>query len=452
MVKKGRSWSVTLEVAISVALPGPGATREGLQTPAAVCNTDLKKRLHKCNYGSGAVPYDLALEAGIGEALTTRAEIERSDRLSGAARWKPLVAALVLSFAAVGCGGTVGEGEEPQGGGGASGGSGGSEAAQSINGAGASFPAPVYSAMFQQLAADGGPQVNYQSIGSSGGREQFIQQTVAFGASDAPMEAEEEQQAGGNPQHIATVGGAVVASYNLEGVEELNLTGQVLSDIFLGNITTWDDPAIAELNPDAQLPGEEIAVVHRSDGSGTTSIFTNYLAAVSPDWESGPGAGSEIQWPVGIGGDGNEGVAGQITQTPNSIGYVGLEYAIENDISYANIGTEPGGVFVEPSVDSARAAIENAEIPEDLKVTISETNPQGEGVYPITGLTWMLVRSEMENLAECKAVAETAWFVTHEGQELAPEQNYVQIPENVVGINEEKIKGMKAGGEACYEG
>ena len=375
--------------------------------------------------------------------------------MSGVARWKPLVAALVLSFAVVGCGGTVGGGEEPQSGGGSkgNGGSGGGgEAAQSINGAGASFPAPVYSAMFQRLAGDGGPQVNYQSIGSSGGREQFIQKTVAFGASDAPMEAEEEQQAGGDPQHIATVGGAVVAAYNLEGVEGLNLTGKVLSDIFLGNIKTWDDPAIAELNPDAQLPAEPIAVVHRSDGSGTTSIFTNYLAAVSPDWKGGPGAGSEIEWPVGIGGDGNEGVAGQIAQTPNSIGYVGLEYAIENDISYANIGEQPGGEFVEPSVESARAAIENTEIPDDLKITVSETAPQGQGVYPITGLTWMLVRSEMEDLAECKAVAETAWFVTHEGQELAPEQNYVQIPENVVKLDEEKIKGMKAGGEACYTG
>ena len=373
--------------------------------------------------------------------------------MSGVARWKPLVAALVLSFAVAGCGGTVGGGEEPQSGGGSkgNGGSGGGgEAAQSINGAGASFPAPVYSAMFQRLAQDGGPQVNYQSIGSSGGREQFIQKTVAFGASDAPMEAEEEQQAGGDPQHIATVGGAVVAAYNLEGVEGLNLTGKVLSDIFLGNIKTWDDPAIAELNPDAQLPAEPIAVVHRSDGSGTTSIFTNYLAAVSPDWKGGPGAGSEIEWPVGIGGDGNEGVAGQIAQTPNSIGYVGLEYAIENDISYANIGEQPGGEFVEPSVESARAAIENTEIPDDLKITVSETAPQGQGVYPITGLTWMLVRSEMEDLAECKAVAETAWFVTHEGQELAPEQNYVQIPENVVKLDEEKIKGMKAGGEACY--
>jgi phosphate transport system substrate-binding protein len=369
--------------------------------------------------------------------------------LSRAARWVLLVAVLALSAAVVaGCGGTVGGGGE---GGGGEGGGGAAEAAQNINGAGASFPAPVYSAMFQQLAEQEGIQVNYQSIGSSGGREQFIQRTVAFGASDAPMEPDEEKQAGGNPQHIATVGGAVVAAYNLEGVESgLNLTGPVLADIFLGNITNWNDPAIAELNPDVRLPDAEIAVVHRSDGSGTTSIFTSYLGAVSPQWESGPGAGSEIQWPTGIGGDGNEGVAGQIQQTPNAIGYVGLEYAIENDITYANIGGGDGN-FVEPSVESARAAIEAAEIPDDLKVTISETNPQGEGVYPITGLTWMLVRQEMDDLAQCKAVAQTAWYATHEGQELAPDLNYVQIPENVVSLDEEKIRGMRAQGEPCYE-
>ena len=355
-----------------------------------------------------------------------------------------------MTLAVAGCGQTAGEapqgggGEQPQGGG-------GGEMASSLDGAGASFPAPVYGAMFEQLAQQDPPiQVNYQSIGSSGGREQFIQQTVDFGASDAPMDAEEEEQAGGNPQHLATVGGAVVAAYNLEGVDTLNLSGEVLSEIFLGNVTAWDDPAIAELNPDAQLPSEEISVVHRSDGSGTTSIFTSYLAAVSPDWESGPGAGSEVEWPTGVGGDGNEGVAGQIQQTPNSLGYVGLEYAVANDISYASVGEQ--SALVEPSVDSARAAIEGADIPDDLKITVSETNPQGEGVYPITGLTWMLVRQQMDDLAKCKAVAETAWFVTHEGQELAPEQNYVQIPDNVVSLNEEKIRSMEAGGQPCYEG
>lgn len=345
------------------------------------------------------------------------------------------------------------------GGGGETGGGGGgdAEAASSINGAGASFPAPIYTRMFQQLAENGGPQVNYQSIGSSGGREQFIQKTVAFGASDEPMDEEEEQQAGGDPKHLATVGGAVVAAYNLEQLGEtpLNLSGPVLADIFLGNITNWNDPAIAELNPNANLPDAEISVVHRSDGSGTTNIFTSYLAAISPSWEQGPGAGGEISWPTGIGADGNEGVAGQVQQTPNSIGYVGLEYAEENDISYANVGDQQGN-FVQPSVGSAQAAIEQAasagEIPNDLKVTISSLAPFEGDAYPITGLTWMLVRQQMDDLAQCKAVAETAWYVTHDGQQFAEEMNYVGIPEDIVSTNEETIRAMESGGQKCYEG
>lgn len=343
------------------------------------------------------------------------------------------------------------------GGGGTGGGGGDVEAASSINGAGASFPAPIYTRMFQQLAEDGGPQVNYQSIGSSGGREQFIQKTVAFGASDEPMDEEEEQQAGGDPKHIATVGGAVVAAYNLEQLGEtpLNLSGPVLADIFLGNIISWNDPAIAELNPNANLPDAQISVVHRSDGSGTTNIFTSYLAAISPAWEQGPGAGGEISWPTGIGADGNEGVAGQVQQTPNSIGYVGLEYAEENEISYANIGDQEGS-FVQPSVGTAQTAIEQAgeagEIPNDLKVTVSSLAPFEGDAYPITGLTWMLVRQQMDDLAQCKAVAETAWYVTHDGQEFAEELNYVGIPDDIVSIDEETIKGMEAGGQKCYEG
>ncbi|MDX6379263.1 MAG: phosphate transport system substrate-binding protein [Rubrobacteraceae bacterium] len=355
-----------------------------------------------------------------------------------------LVLSLVLLAACGGGGGGQGGGTQGSSKGGGSG------AASSINGAGASFPAPIYNAMFQQFAQDSGIQVNYQSIGSSGGRQQFIQKTVEFGASDEPMKSEEEQEAGGNPLHIATVGGAVVPAFNLEGVQKLNLTGEVLADIFLGNVTKWNDPAIAQLNPDANLPDAEIAVVHRSDGSGTTNIFTNYLAAVSPAWKNGPGAGGEIDWPTGIGGKGNEGVAGQIQQTPNSIGYVGLEYAKENNMSYASVGE--AGNFVEPSVESARAAIQAANIPDDLKVTISGTNLQGQGVYPITGLTWLLVRQQMDDLAKCKAVAQAAWYVTHQGQQLAPEMNYVQIPDNVVSTDEKFIQSMEAGGQSCYEG
>ncbi len=369
--------------------------------------------------------------------------------MSGVAGWKPLAAAVVLSFAVIGCGNTVGEGGAPQAQGGKGG---GAEAAQSINAAGASFPAPFYTAAFQEFAEESGIQVNYQSIGSSGGREQFIQKAVAFGASDAPMDEEEEQQAGGGPRHIATVGGAVCAAYNLEDAADmLNLTGDVLADIYLGNITTWDDPAIAELNPDVQLPSDEIAVVHRSDGSGTTEIFTSYLAAVNPAWEGGPGAGSEIRWPTGIGADGNEGVAGQVQQTPNSIGYVAYEYAAENDLNCAAIG-EGSGNFVESSVETAEAAIAAADIPEDLKVVVSSTNPQGENVYPITGFTWLLVRTQMEDLAECKAVAEAAWYLTHDAQSRAAELNYVPVPDNVVSRDEEFIRSMQAEGQPCYGG
>jgi phosphate transport system substrate-binding protein len=367
------------------------------------------------------------------------------------ARWKMLGAGVILSLAMVGCATTEDSGAEG-GGGGEEGGSGGDvEASSSITGAGASFPAPLYQAIFQQFAEEEDIQVNYQSVGSSGGREQFIQQTVAFGATDEPMDDEEIEQAGGEVRHIATVGGAVVPSFNVEGVDTLNLTGEVLADIFLGNITTWNDPAITELNPDASLPDAEITVVHRSDGSGTTNIFTNYLSAVSEEWANGPGPGGEIQWPVGVGGDGNEGVAGQVQQTTNSIGYNGLEYAVANDLSYANVGEE--GNFVEPSVDTAQAALESAadDIPDDLRYTVSSANPIDEGSYPITGLTWILVRAEMDDLAQCKATAQTAWYLTHEGQELAPEQNYVPVSEDLIATNEEFIREMEAEGQPCYE-
>jgi phosphate transport system substrate-binding protein len=377
---------------------------------------------------------------------------EKECRLRKFARWKMFGAGVILSLAMAGCATTEDSGGSG-GGGGDEGGSGGSaEAASSITGAGASFPAPLYQAIFQQFAEEEGIQVNYQSVGSSGGREQFIQETVAFGASDEPMSDEEIEQAGGEVYHIATVGGAVVPSFNVEGVDSMNLTGEVLADIFLGNITQWSDPAIAELNPDADLPDAEITVVHRSDGSGTTNIFTSYLSAVSEEWESGPGPGGEIQWPVGVGGDGNEGVAGQVQQTENSIGYNGLEYAVANDLSYASVGEE--GNFVEPSVETAQAALDSAadDIPDDLRYTVSSANPIGEGSYPITGLTWILVRAEMDDLAECKATAQTAWYLTHEGQELAPEQNYVPVSEEIIAADEEFIESMEAEGEPCYEG
>lgn len=375
--------------------------------------------------------------------------------MKGVARLRLVVAGLALTLALAGCATTENSSPSDSGGGDTGSGGSGSGAAERINGAGSSFIAPFLTKAAQNFAQDGGIQVNYQSIGSSGGREQLIKKTVAFGASDAPMSAEEEQQAGGKPLHIATIAGAAVAAYNLDGVGKINLTGPVLADIFLGKITAWNDPAIADLNPSADLPSSDIAVVHRSDGSGTTNIFSSYLAAISPDWKNGPGAGDELDWPVGIGADGNEGVAGQVQQTPNSIGYVGLEYAVANDISYANIG-EKAGKYVEPSVDSAQLAIEQAadadEIPDDLKVTISSLAPFEGDAYPITGFTWLLARQQMDDAAECKAVAEFAWYMTHDAQDLAPDLNYVPMPDNIVSTDEEFIKSMEAGGQKCYGG
>lgn len=325
------------------------------------------------------------------------------------------------------------------------------EAAGNVTGAGATFPAPLYNRMFQEFASQGGPQVNYQSIGSGGGIQQYIEGTIDFGASDAPMSDEQMAEVDVDTLHVATVGGAVVPAFNIEGIDELNLTGAVLADIYLGNVTNWDDPAITDLNPDTDLPGEEIQVVHRSDGSGTTNIFVNYLAAISDQWDEEVGVGTEVAWPVGSGGQGNEGVTAQVQQSPNSIGYIELAYATENDIPFAALGSSPEGPFVEASLETASNGIGTAEIPEDLRVTISATAPEGEEVYPIVGLTWLLIRAEMDDLSTCIAVAEAAWFVTHEGQELAPDLQYVPIAGGVVERDEEFIRSMTAEGESCYD-
>lgn len=320
-----------------------------------------------------------------------------------------------------------------------------------LTAAGSTFVAPFFNKVFQQYASDTGTQVNYQSIGSGGGVTQFIDKTIDFGASDAFLTDDETQRAGGDPMNIAVIGGAVVPAFNLEGVTKLNLRGEVLADIFLGKITKWNDPAIAQDNPDANLPNSDIAVVHRSDGSGTTDIWSNYLSAVSPDWKSQVGAGKELSWPTGIGAKGNEGVAGQITQTPNSIGYVELAYAQQNNMPMASV-QNASGEFVQPSLESSRATIESANIPNDLKIAISSTNPTGSNVYPITGFTWALARQQNDDSAKCQAVANALWYVTHEGQQQAPDLSYVQLSQDVVSHDEEMIKSMQANGQQCYQG
>lgn len=361
-----------------------------------------------------------------------------------------MVGALSVA-AAAGCASTS---EEEGGDGGGSGG-GDVEAATSIDGAGATFPAPLYNEMFQAFAEESDIQVNYQSVGSGSGIEQYIQNTVDFGASDGPMTEEELDQVEEDTLHVATVGGPVVPTYNLPGVGELNLTGEVLADIYLGNITEWNDPAIAELNPDADLPSENIQVVHRSDGSGTTFIWVDYLAAVSEQWADEVGSSTDVSWPVGSGGDGNEGVAAQVQQTEYSIGYNELSYAEENDIPHAAVADSPEGPFVQGSLETAQRAIASVEVPDDLRVSVSGENvtegPDGEPAYPITGLTWLLIRQQMDDLATCKAVAEAAWFATHEGQEFAA-PNYVPIAGEVQERDEEFIQSMEAEGQSCYEG
>ena len=374
--------------------------------------------------------------------------------LSRFSQWKVLLAALVLSLAVAGCGGDVAEegGTPDEAGGGGTENGGDGEIATSITGAGATFPAPLYNEMFSALAEEEqGIQANYQSVGSGSGIEQYINGTVDFGATDAPMTDEELEEVDVETLHVATVGGPVVPTYNLEGVDELNLTHEVMADIFLGNITEWSDEAIQETNPDADLPDEQIQVVHRSDGSGTTFIWTDWLAAVSEEWAEDVGSGTDVSWPTGSGGDGNEGVAAQVQQTPGAIGYNELSYAEENDISFAALGESADGPFVQGSLESAEAAIEAADVPDDLRVSVSALNVTENEAYPVTGLTWLLIRQQMDDLATCRATAEAAWYATHEGQEFAP-PNYVPISGSTLETSEEFIQSMEANGEPCYEG
>lgn len=317
-----------------------------------------------------------------------------------------------------------------------------------LNGAGASFPYPLYSKWIQEYKKVN-PNVNidYQSIGSSGGINNILKETVDFAGSDAPMKDEQLAKAPGQIFHIPTVAGAVVIAYNLEGIGKgLKLTPEVITDIFLGNIKTWNDNRIASLNPDTKLPDKDIAVVHRSDGSGTTNIFTDYLSKVSPTWKEKVGTGTSVEWPVGIGGKGNEGVAGTIKQTPGAIGYVELAYALQNNLPYAFIKNK-AGKFVEPTLDTTTAAAAGAAttMPEDMRVSL--TNPPGDNAYPIAGYTYLLVYKDQKDKAKGEALGNFLWWAIHDGQKLAKELFYAPLPENVVKMAEAKIKQLNYKGE-----
>lgn len=300
-----------------------------------------------------------------------------------------------------------------------------------LNGAGATFPYPLYSKWFSDYAAATGIRINYQSIGSGGGIKQLSEQTVDFGATDGPMTDEELAAArGGKVLHFPSVLGADVVTYNLpEVTQPLRLTGEVVADIFLGTITKWNDPRIAADNPGAALPAKDILVVHRSDGSGTTYVFTDYLSAVSPAWRDGPGRGKSVRWPVGLGGKGNEGVAGAVKQTPWTIGYVELAYARQNRLPVAHI-RNAAGQFVEPTIASITAAAEGAAatLTADSDYRISIVNAPGANAYPISSFTWLLVYERQGDVTKGKKLVDFMRWMYGAGQQSAAALDYAPLP------------------------
>jgi len=307
-------------------------------------------------------------------------------------------------------------------------------------GAGATFPYPLYSKMFDVYHKEHGAKFNYQAIGSGGGIRQLINKTVDFGGSNAIMSDRDLQEAGAPVLHIPTCAGAVVVTYKLAGDPELKFTPDVIADTFLGKITKWRDAWITAMNPGVKLPNTDIIVVHRSDGSGTTSIFSSYLSKVSPEWKEKVGAGPSINWPAGLGGKGNPGVAGLVQQTPGSFGYVELIYALQNKMPYGMIKNKKGN-FVKPTVASTSLAA-NTALPDDMKVDLIDTDA-AEG-YPISGFSWILVYKE-QNYAnkteeKAKALVNLLWWMTHEGQKYAEPLHYAPLSKAAVEKAEKLIK------------
>jgi phosphate transport system substrate-binding protein len=315
-----------------------------------------------------------------------------------------------------------------------------------LNGAGATFPYVIYSKWFDVYYKKTGVQFNYQSIGSGGGIRQIIEGTVDFGATDGPMSdamlAEAKAKRGTDVLHIPTVMGAVVAAYNLPQVgPNLKLTPGVLAGIYLGEITRWNDQRIAAHNPDKTLPNKPIIVIHRSDGSGTTFIFVDYLSKTSETWRTKVGRGTSVNWPIGLGGKGNEGVAGLVKQTEGSIGYMELAYAVKNNLHYALIQNK-SGEFVKPTIQSVTAAAmhEARNLPDDLRVSI--TDPVGKDSYPISGFTWLLIYQRQRDPQKGKALVEFLRWALKEGQQYASELYYAPLPKEVIALCEKKIASI----------
>ena len=317
-----------------------------------------------------------------------------------------------------------------------------------LQGAGATFPNPLY----QKWLSEYGKlhpevKIDYQSIGSGGGIKQIKEQTVDFGASDAPMKDEDLKSAPGEILHIPTVLGAVVITYNLQGVSQpLRFSPATIADIFLGKIKRWDDPAIKADNPGVSLPAADITVVHRSEASGTSAVFTDYLSKVSPEWKERVGAGVSLNWPAGQGGKGNEGVTGMIKQQPNTVGYVELAYAVQNKLPVALVKNASGN-FVEPSLDAVTAAAAEslATTPEDLRVSITDAG--GASAYPVASYTYILPYKEQRDAAKGKALVDFLWWAIHDGERYAKDLQYAPLPAEIVKRAEAKINSITSGGK-----
>ena len=325
-----------------------------------------------------------------------------------------------------------------------------------LNGAGATFPYPLiskWSSEYNKIKQN--VQINYQSVGSGAGIKQITARTVDFGATDAPLTEQEFADVSGILQIPESIG-AVVIAYNLPGIQKgLKLSGDVISDIFLGKIKKWNDPKIISLNPGIQIPETDIIVAHRSDGSGTTFVFTDYLSAVSPDWKSNVGKGKSVNWPVGLGGKGNEGVAGLLNQNPYTIGYIELAYAKLQIIPYAYIKNK-AGKFIEPTLETtasaAAGAVATLPAGDASWSSVSIVDPQGNDSYPLASFTYLLVYKDQIDQTKGKMLAEFLWWAVHDGQKYSSELLYVPLPNEVISLNEKTIKLMNYKGQSLIQG
>jgi len=324
-----------------------------------------------------------------------------------------------------------------------------------LNGAGATFPNIIYQTWILTYNQKfDNVEINYQSIGSGGGIRQFSDKTVDFGGTDAPMSDSAIAAIGANVLHIPTVLGAVVPTYNLSGVSQpIRFTPDVLADIFLGKITTWNDARIASINPGLDLPRQDIIVVHRSDGSGTSYVWTDYLSKVSPEWLQKVGRGTSVNWPVGLGGRGNEGVTATVRQTPGAIGYVELGYAIINKMAFGSVQNKSGN-WITPSLESVTAAAQGAMdvMGPNTDFRVSITDSPGAQAYPISSFTWLLLRREYPDAAKARELVKFVWWCLSEGQAKAPSLGYAPLPKEMIPWIEARLKTITGGGRAVWRG